>query len=98
MEGVVAVGVSDGKVIHDQGKADVPSGVLPQAGCVGTRMVAMWQKEFLEVVIGNVTGLREAVHAFANFHIDVTIVDEVMEVVVLMMASGMADTGMCVYA
>jgi len=24
------VGVSDGKVIHDQGKADVPSGVSPQ--------------------------------------------------------------------
>ena len=43
----------------------------------------MWQKEFLEVVIGDATSLREAVHAFANFHIYVTIVDEVMEVVVL---------------
>jgi len=83
VEGVIAVGVSDGKVIHNQGKVDVPSGVSPQAGCVRTWMVAMWQKEFLEVVIGNATGLREAVHAFANFHIDVPIVDEVMKVVVL---------------
>ncbi len=77
------VGVLDGKVIHNQGKADVPSGVPPQAWCVVTWMVAIGQKEFLKVVIGDAAGLREAVHAFANFHIDVTIVDEVMKVVVL---------------
>ncbi len=42
----------------------------------------MGKEQVLEVFIGNAAGLRETVHAFADFHIDVVIVDKVVELVV----------------
>ncbi len=38
-------------------------------------------QEFGEAVIGNLAGLGKAIHAFANFQVDVSIVDHVVEVV-----------------
>ena len=42
----------------------------------------MWKEQALEVFVGNAAGLQEAVHAFLDFHIDVSIVDKVVELVV----------------
>ena len=42
----------------------------------------MRKEQALEVFVGNTAGLREAVHAFLHFHIDVSVVDKVVELVV----------------
>ena len=43
----------------------------------------MWGKEFGEVVIGNVAGLGEPIHAFADFDVDMLVVDEQGEIILL---------------
>ena len=42
----------------------------------------MGKEQALEVFIGNAASLWEAIRAFPDFHIDMSIVDKVMELVV----------------
>ncbi len=42
----------------------------------------MGKEQALEVFVGDVAGLREAIHVLSDFHIDVSIVDKVVELVV----------------
>jgi len=82
MHGIISVGVTDGEVIHDQGKAYIPGVMSPEAGSERTGVVTVRKEQALEVFVGNASGLREAIHAFPDFHIDVAIVDKVMEFIV----------------
>ncbi len=43
----------------------------------------MGKEQALEVFVGSAAGLWEAIHAFPDYHIDVSIVDKVMELVVV---------------
>ena len=43
----------------------------------------MWGKELGEMVIGNVTSLGEPIHAFADFDINVLVVDKRGEIMLL---------------
>jgi len=40
------------------------------------------KEQVLEVFVGDASSLREDIHAFPDFHIDVAIVDKVVEFVV----------------
>ncbi len=83
MHDIVAVGVADGEVIHDQGKAHIPGVMSPEARSEWTGVVTMGKEQALEVFIGEASNLWEAVHAFPDFHIDVAIVDKVVEFVMI---------------
>ncbi len=83
MRGIIAIGVVDGKVIHDQGKLHIPSVMAPEARSEWTGVITMKWEQALEVVISEASGLWEAIHAFPDFHIDMAIVDKVMEIVMV---------------
>ena len=83
MQGVIAVGVSNSEVVHDQGEMDIPGGVAPQARGERARVVPMWEEQLLEVIIGNAASLGKAVHTLADFHIDMAFVDETVELVMV---------------
>jgi len=83
VHGIVVGGVAYGKLIHDQGKAHIPGVMLPEAGSEWAGVVPMGKEEALEVFVGDAAGLWEAIHAFSDFHIDMAIVDKVMELVVV---------------
>jgi hypothetical protein len=74
--GVGFVSVFDTKVINNESKNDVTCVVFPQAGGDGCRGIAIGCKEGSEAVISNLTSLRKAVHAAANFNINVVVMDE----------------------
>jgi len=82
MHDIIAVGVVDSEVIHDQGKAHIPGVMSPEAGSEWTGMVTVGKEQVLEVFVGDASSLREDIHAFPDFHIDVAIVDKVVEFVV----------------
>ena len=75
------VGVFDAKVIYHQSKDKVTVEVLPEASGDRHGDIAMGEQEFGKAVIGNASGLGEAVHALADFNEDVAIVLEGMELV-----------------
>jgi len=82
VDSVGFVGVSDGKVVHNQGASDVAAVILPETRCERTGMVPKGLEKGLQLVIGKFASLWEAIHSAADFDIDVTIVDEVVEAIV----------------
>jgi hypothetical protein len=53
--------------------------MCPQAWSDGTRDIAIGGQKFAEFVVGELSGLGKAVHAFSGFGLNVPIVDFVFE-------------------
>ena len=81
--GIRFVDVFDTKIINNQHEGKVVQSMFPQAQGDWHWSEPMWGKEFGEAVIGNVAGLGEPIHAFADFNVDVLVVDERGEIILL---------------
>ena len=57
--------------------------VAPQTWGVGDGGIAKWCKAFDELVVCNDTSLGEAIHAASNFDVDKTVVDQVVQAILL---------------
>jgi len=57
MEDIIPAGVTNGKVINNQGEANVMGVMLPKSWGKGAGVVAMWEQKLLELVIGNLACL-----------------------------------------
>ena len=71
---ILGVSVLDSKIVNDQGEDEVGFVVAPQPGGDRNGSVAFGGEERGELVVGNASGLRESVHAAADFGVDVTFV------------------------
>jgi len=83
VQGILLVGVLDGKVINDQGKSNGSCLVAPEAGCDCAWHVPMGCQELLKLHVGEESGLREAIHAALNLNIDMAMVDQTVELVMV---------------
>jgi hypothetical protein len=70
---VLFVSVSDAKIVNDQGEHEVAVEMFPQAGGHRAWYIAKWGKEFVEPVVGKLSGLWEVIHASAHLSVDVSI-------------------------
>ena len=75
MQCVVFADVFYAKVVDVEGELDRPGLVFPKAWCVFGRDVAKCGKVFALLVGGDDAGLREAVHALADFNVNVSVVN-----------------------
>ncbi len=60
------------KVVDCKNELDGVACVCPEAGSVWLFVISVAGKAFFEEFIGKDASLREAIHAFPNFHVDVT--------------------------
>jgi hypothetical protein len=75
MQCVVFADVFYTKVVDNEGELDRPGLVFPKAWCVFGRDVAECGKVLTQLVVGDDAGLREAVHARADFNVNVSVVN-----------------------
>ena len=68
MLGVVLVCVFHTKVVDTKGERDLAADVSEDPGSVFAWYVSRGLEVEFELVVGNATGLLQAVHAFPNFH------------------------------
>jgi hypothetical protein len=61
------------KIVHDQRERDWPCVVFPQAGCICTLVVTVWEQSLLEKLVGKDTGLGEAPYHAPHFKVNETI-------------------------
>ena len=54
-----------------------------EAWGVGLLVVAMFAKSFLEEFVGKDTGLGKAIHAFADFNVDVVLVNLLLQLIMV---------------
>lgn len=76
-----AANILDTKVIDNEAESNGSSLVDEEAGSVFGLDVAMLGEVWDELVVGKSSGLWEAIHALANFHIDEVVVDKGLQVV-----------------
>jgi hypothetical protein len=81
MLSVLATYVIDSKVVNNQKECDVRMG--EKAGSVLGGGISEFSKMIREPFIGDDDGFGKAVHTFADFDEDITVVDEIMEFVLL---------------
>ena len=81
--GVAFVCVLEAEVVNDEDKDEWSPIVAPESRCDGTLVVTVFGKSRGEEVIGELSGLLEAVDAFVNFEVDPTIVCVFGEVVLV---------------
>ena len=81
MFSITLLHVFDTKVIDDQTEDKAAVLVEPQSRCVRKWLISVRGKEILESIIGYVTSLREAIHAFANLSVYSTLVDQIVKFV-----------------
>ena len=81
MINILLVGVLDSKIVDNEGEGEWACIVFPKAGREGHGCVTVGRQMFYKMVIGNASGLGEAVHPFSDFDVDVTVVDEGTEIV-----------------
>ncbi len=78
-----AFGVLDAEVINYEDKHDRPPFMTPKAGGSCTLEVSVHFQALGEQVIGQFSGLFEAIDAFCDFKVDVAIVCKVVEAIFL---------------
>ena len=61
------------KIVHTEGEGGRTGAMAPQTGSEGHGFVSMLVQVLDELLEGNDTGLFQAIYAFANFEVDVTI-------------------------
>ena len=81
MVGINTVDVFNTKIINNQRESEWTGVVLPKAWRDRDRGITEGRKELGQAIVGDFSGLREAIHAFANFNLDIVIVNEVSEFV-----------------
>jgi hypothetical protein len=74
MQCVVFADVFYAKVVDDKGELDWTGLVFLKAWCVFGRDVAECGKVFAQLVVGDDAGLRESVHALADFIVNISVV------------------------
>ena len=67
------------EVIHNEAEGNGASFVGEEAGDSFGLVVAVLGKVGDENIIGNASRLREAVHAFVDFNVDIAIANDVLE-------------------
>jgi hypothetical protein len=72
--GVGLVGVAHAKVVNHEGEHDVASDVSEKTWSVCTLDVAVGAEVPDETGLAELAGLREAIHAFSYFEVDVPII------------------------
>jgi hypothetical protein len=71
------VGLFDTKVIDNKSNDKIRGGLFPKSRCDWHRgAVAMWGMEGSEAIVGYPPSLGEAIHSFADFHIDMIMMHE----------------------
>ncbi len=73
--------VANAKVVEDRREHQVAVDMCPQSWGDGTRDIAIGGEKCAEPVVGELSGLGKAVHAFADFGVNVPIVDLAFEFV-----------------
>ena len=73
--------VFDAEVVDDKGEGDGACDVSEETGSVFGGDVALGGEMFLEAMVGKDASLWKAIHAFADFHLDHVVVDEVGQLV-----------------
>jgi hypothetical protein len=86
--GVFAANIFDAKVVDNKAEGDRVGGMMEEARSVFGRTVPKGDKMFDKAVVCKDSGLRGAVHAFANLGHDRAVVDEGFEVVLVHDAVG----------
>ena len=81
MLGMFAADVLDAEVINHKGEENGARFMAEEAGGVFTLVVAVFGKVGNEGVVGDAAGLGEAIHAFVDFDVNVTFVDEGFKIV-----------------
>ena len=71
-----AANILDTEVVNYEAESNGTSFVDKEAGSVFGLDVSMLGEVWDELVIGKASGLWEAIHALANFHIDKVVVDK----------------------
>ncbi len=69
----VFLDIFDSKVVNGEIEPERAGFVFPQAWSVGLFVVPVVGEAFLKEFVGKDAGLRETVHSFLNFHVDVTV-------------------------
>ena len=75
---VFAADIFDSEVIYNKEESYVAGCVLSERWCAGDGGVPMFGKVVLEAIVGNLPCLLEPGHPLADFHVDVSIVGEVL--------------------
>ncbi len=70
---IVFPDIFDSEVVDGKIEPERAGFVFPQAWSVGLFVVPMAGKAFLKEFVGEDAGLRETLHSFPNFHVDVTV-------------------------
>jgi len=83
VDGILLVGVLDGKVVNYQGKCNWVGVVAPKAGSDGSWHVTVWFEELLELPVGQEASLGEAIHLVLDLNIDIPFVNQGVELIVL---------------
>ena len=79
---VIHVGDFYPKIVNDEAENNTSPDVAPEARSVLALVISLFGQSFFEELVGDDSGLREAVHSFSNFDIDPSFfVDKVSEVV-----------------
>ena len=81
MLGIGLVDIFDTEIINHEGERKGAGGMGPQARRDGYRGIAVRREELDETIIGEASGLGQAVHALSNFDVDMTVVNELGEVI-----------------
>jgi len=89
MFGMFATNVFDTKIINDEAKGNRACNMAEQTRGVFCLNVTMLGKVGNKLVVGNSASLGEAIHAAADFNVDVIIVDKGRQVVVI--KNGLGD-------
>jgi hypothetical protein len=82
MLGIVFANILDTEVVDNETENDRSCDVLEESRGVVALVIAVSGEEWNECVVCKTAGLWEAIHAAANFHIDIAIMDEWGQVVV----------------
>ncbi len=80
---VVGTDILNAKVINGKVKPDGVCCMAEQAWGVGLFEVAMFAKLFLEKFVGKDTSLGKAIHAFADFDVDVVLVKLLLQLIMV---------------
>jgi hypothetical protein len=73
MLGMLASHIPDTEIIHNKRESDGDRDMFPKPWSEGCMMVPMEDQTADKEVVREDTSLREAVHAFMDFHVDVSI-------------------------
>ena len=75
--------VFDPKIIHDEGEDYWAPFVPPEPGSHGTLVVVVVLETLFKELVGEAAGLGEAVDAVADLEVDPSVVDEVLEIILV---------------